>query len=425
MNESSHPPRALPAAMPVAIIGMGGFAAVHHKSVLELENRGLSRLVATCDPYPEKFAGAMKEWRFAERGVKVYNDYRAMIQAVKGEAKVLVVPTPIPLHAEMHRAGVEAGMAVYLEKPPTLDLQELVAMMEVDKKAQTPTLVGFNFIAEERRQHLKGRILAGEFGKVVRGDLMAHWPRAQSYYKRADWAGRLMMGERLVLDSPLGNAMAHQVHNLFFWLGGDGLFSWAPVESLAAVLGRAHDIQGADTFFVEGKTTSAIPFRISMSHGCDGGQRQWERITCEGATLTWTLNKQFRIDFEDGRVEEEALGHLDLVAENHLHFYDTMRGKHRRPLTTLADAAPFVMVNNLVYVSAGEIKNFAPGEVLKSSAVKGETTEHFSSWKKLEEASEAFFKDGAVGGPWEKMGARVTAKDLSDLGAVVKKMCAG
>lgn len=410
-------------AMNVAIIGLGGFAGTHHKSILDLEARGLSKLVATCDPFPDKFAQQMKDWRFAERGVKVFDDYRKMIEAVKGQAQVLVVPTPIPLHAPMHAAGVEAGMAVYLEKPPTLDPAELERMIETDKTAHTPTQVGFNFIVEERRQHLKSRILQGDFGRVLRGDLMAHWPRAASYYQRANWAGRLMLDGRLVLDSPLGNAMAHQVHNLFFWLGSEGLLSWAPVGDLAAVLGRAHPIQGADTFLVDGHTASGVPFRISMCHACDGGQRQWERITCEGAVITWMLNQGTRVEYEDGRVEEEAVPRGDLTAANHLHFYETIRGKHKRPLTTLADSRPFVMVNNLVYVSAGSIVNFPEHEISRTTSEKNGVPEQWTAWKSLEAASAAFFKDGTIPAPWKGLGRRVTPAEVGSLESVVKGMC--
>ncbi|MFI5357877.1 MAG: Gfo/Idh/MocA family protein [Opitutales bacterium] len=107
------------------IVGMGGFAGWHHNTVAKLEERGQARLICTCDPQAAAFAAQQETWKFAARGVRVFPDYRAMLAACHRELDLLVVPTPIQLHAEMHRAGTELGLPVYLEKPPTLDYLEL------------------------------------------------------------------------------------------------------------------------------------------------------------------------------------------------------------------------------------------------------------------------------------------------------------
>lgn len=78
----------------VGIIGMGGFAASHHNTVLRLEERGVLRLVATCDPNLAAFAEAQKAWRFAERGVRVFDTYAALLAACAGELDYVATPTP-------------------------------------------------------------------------------------------------------------------------------------------------------------------------------------------------------------------------------------------------------------------------------------------------------------------------------------------
>ena len=54
---------------------------------------------------------------------------------------------------------------------------------------------------------------------------------------RADWAGKLVMEDGSVLDSPIGNAIAHYVMNMLFWNGGGdgGGPSNAPAPSLSVV----------------------------------------------------------------------------------------------------------------------------------------------------------------------------------------------
>ena len=65
----------------VAIIGMGGFAGAHHRTIAALEERGLARLVSTCDPRPGDFPREAREWRLDERRVRVFADYRDMLEA--------------------------------------------------------------------------------------------------------------------------------------------------------------------------------------------------------------------------------------------------------------------------------------------------------------------------------------------------------
>ena len=164
-------------ALRIGIIGMGGFAGVHHDTVAALEAEGVFRLVAACDPALDAFQARMDTLRFKERGVRVFTDYRDLLDACAGALDLVTIPTPIPLHAPMHRAAVEHGLAVYLEKPPTLDARELEGMIAVDAGGRFRTNVGFNFIVEPERQALKQRVVDGEFGAVQRVTAYALWPR--------------------------------------------------------------------------------------------------------------------------------------------------------------------------------------------------------------------------------------------------------
>ncbi len=344
----------------VGIIGMGGFAEAHHESLLGLEKRGLARLVATCDPRPAAFAAKREQWALERRGVAVHEDYRAMIAAHRGELDMVVIPTPIPLHAEMHRAAVEAGLGVYLEKPPTLDHLELERMIEVERGARRATLVGFNFIVEPLRQELKRRLLAGEFGRLLEARLLAEWPRPTSYFLRNAWAGRLRDDAgRTILDSCFGNAMAHYVHNILFWAGERELFSWAELSEARAELYRAHDIESADTFFVEMRTPSRVALRFALTHACPAAApTQVETVVCERATIRYSVHQQVEIEWRDGRSQTIPQSRFDAVTANHLAYFDHLRGVTERPATTLADSRPFVWLNNLAYVSSGTIAAF-------------------------------------------------------------------
>lgn len=340
----------------IGIIGLGGYAGAHHENLLTLESQGHARLVCTCDPQAEAFAAQQQTRAFARRGVQVFTDYRAMLDACGHDLDMLVIPTPISLHAEMHRASVERGIAAYLEKPPTLDHRELEQMIATDRAAKKATLVGFNFIIERARLALKQRMLDGEFGALREARLTAQWPRPASYFARNNWAGRLLGSDGgVVLDSCFGNAMAHFVHNLLFWAGPSTLMSWGQPETVRAELYRAHQIEGADTFFVESRTTDGVTMRFALTHACQGESLHAETVVCEKATIYYIVGKHVEIRWHDGRVEPVALDRFDALAENHLDYYRYIRGETDRPATTLVDSRPFVTLNNLVYISSGEI----------------------------------------------------------------------
>lgn len=349
----------------IGIIGLGGYAGSHHESVLKLEAQGQARLVCTCDPQADAFAAQQQAREFPRRGVMVFTDYRAMLDACGNELDLLVVPTPISLHAEMHRAGVERGIAVYLEKPPTLDHRELERMIETDRAAKKATLVGFNFIIERARLALKQRIIGGEFGALREARLNAQWPRPFSYFARNNWAGRLLGPDGgVVLDSCFGNAMAHFVHNLLFWAGAGRLMSWGQPETVRAELYRAHSIEGTDTVFLESRTTGGATLRFALTHACEGASTQVETVVCEKASIHYIVGQHAEIRWNDGRVEPVALDPFNALHENHLDYYRYLRGETDRPATTLTDSRPFVVLNNLAYVSSGEITPF-PAALVK------------------------------------------------------------
>ena len=407
----------------IGIIGMGGFAGAHHECILKLEATQQARLVATCDPRAATFTEERPDWNLSGRGVQVFTDYREMLAACGRDLDILVIPTPVPLHAEMHRAGVEAGLGIYLEKPPTLDYLELEQMIACDRAAAKATLVGFNFIVEETRQSLKTRLLAGEFGALREARLLAEWARPASYFQRAGWAGRLHGSDgRVILDSCFGNAMAHYVHNLLFWAGDGGLHDWAQLASVQAELYRAHAIEGADTFFVEAKTPAGAVLRFALTHACRGINSQTETLVCENATIHYLVDDRAEVRWNDGRIETFPLPPRNFVTVNHLAYQRYLRGETSRPETTLADSRPFVALNNLAYVSSRQITPLPASAVtvVKDDASK---TVHFTV-AGLAEAMRDFLAGGRWPGStrgWRETQARVVGPaDLAEFHATVR-----
>lgn len=411
----------------IGIIGMGGYAGVHHNVVANLESSGEYRLVCACDPKMDEFTDRRQALRFSERGVRVFNDYVAMLDACRADLDVVTIPTPIPLHAPMHRACVERGLAVYLEKPPTLDHEELERMLAVEAQARRLTMVGFNFIIEPERQTLKRRLAAGEFGGVKAVETHALWPRNAAYFTRADWAGRLQRNGRLILDSCIGNAMAHQVFNTLFWSGSDTHWAWGELTGLQAELYRAHSIEGMDTAFISATTRQGVDLRIAMSHACQGEQCQEERIVCDQAVIRFHIynsgpsGELYSVTWNDGRVETGGPVERRLEDLNFRAYGAYLRGKVDRPPSRLADCRSFVHLNTLAYVAARAITPVSAPHVVSHS-------DGYLQISGLKEAALEFVRNGRFPSlqsrPWAAPGGSATPADLPKIDRVIAGMAA-
>lgn len=403
---------------------MGGFAAQHHLTARALEEKGACRLVCACDPNLSAFQSHMQKWEFAQRKVKVYTDYRQMLAECRGDLDVITIPTPIPLHAPMHRACIEAGLACYLEKPPTLYHVELDEMLAVEKHAQKQTQVGFLYIVEEARQKLRQRMVKGEFGRVRRVVFLGLWPRPTTYFTRNGWAGRLMLDGKPVLDSCIGNAMSHYVHNMLFWAGQDALFSWAEPEQVRAEMYRAHAIEGMDTAFVLATCTNGTELRIAATHAGDGSHEHYERVECERAIITYIVGKAYRIEWNDGTCEEAVLGNKNLLEKNLWHYLRYIHGEEARPLTRLIDSRPFVHLYNLACIASGEITTIPHNHLVRSPAEPGHG--EYVAINGIREICESFLAHGRFpseqGVKWAKAGGVAGINELPQLLTVVQRM---
>jgi predicted dehydrogenase len=294
-------------------------------------------------------------------------------------------------------------------------------MLKVEAHARRQTQVGFNFIVETTRQAMKQRMMAGEFGRVRRVGFLGYWPRATGYFTRAAWAGRLLLDGRLVLDSCVGNAMAHFIHNLHFWCGQTELFSWEEVVAAEVELYRAHAIENFDTCFARGRCANDIEFHVAVTHAGDDAQYHREWIECERASITYITGQMCHIDWQDGRRETVETDQGDLIG-NFRAYFRYLRGESPRPLTRLIDSRPFVHFNNLIYVAAKTITAVAE-EHLRRTAHGGD---EFVTINGIRDCMEEFGRSGLLpseqGVPWCRPGGRATAGEISQLAAVVQEM---
>ncbi|MGE3334237.1 MAG: Gfo/Idh/MocA family protein [Rhodospirillaceae bacterium] len=115
--------------------------------------------------------------RFAsQHNVKrAYPDLGAMLAAETLD--MAVVATPDHVHAAQMKALLEAGVAVYCEKPVSNDAPSAHALVALQRAKGIPVTVGYSFRFNPAIQAMKADLDAGTFGEIWLIELAEHNPQ--------------------------------------------------------------------------------------------------------------------------------------------------------------------------------------------------------------------------------------------------------
>ena len=157
-------------------------------------------------------------------------------------ADLAVLSSPIQVHMPQTAFALAKGSHVLCEKPAAGTIQDVRAAIEAEKASARWVAVGYQWSFSSAVQDLKDDIRSGLFGAAKRFKCLYLWPRDEGYYARNDWAGKRRDAEGAwVLDSPVQNAMAHDLHNMFYVLGKDKETSARPGRGRGRALpGQRH-----------------------------------------------------------------------------------------------------------------------------------------------------------------------------------------
>jgi predicted dehydrogenase len=145
--------------------------------------------------------------------------------------------------------------------------------------------VGYQWSFLPLIQQLKSDIRAGKFGKPKRFRTSVFWPRNEEYYHRNGWAGRMRdSAGRPVMDSPVNNACAHFLHNMFYLLGERPDRS-DPPKWVTAELYRAHPIENYDTAAIRTTTVGGVELLFYTTHSTKSRHDPHLRFELENATI--------------------------------------------------------------------------------------------------------------------------------------------
>ncbi|HAI10213.1 MAG TPA: oxidoreductase [Phycisphaerales bacterium] len=189
----------------IAVIGVGGRGGV--ADYAHLPGKG-SRLVAGADISPDALDAFAKR---IDSDVLLYDDYRRMLD--RRDIDAVFIASPDFCHEEHAVAALEAGKAVYLEKPIAIDIAGCDRILEAAYRSGSKLYVGHNMRHMPFVLKMKQLIDDGRIGKVK-----AIWVRhfisygGEAYFK--DWHAERRFSNSLLLQKG-----AHDI-DIIHMLGG-------------------------------------------------------------------------------------------------------------------------------------------------------------------------------------------------------------
>lgn len=284
----------------VAIVGIGGYGAGYVGELLRAPTGRGVRLVAAVDPAPQRCRHLEK---LKAAGIPIYADLEGFY--AESWADLAVMATPIHLHAPLTLLALSRGSSVLCEKPLTATIQDATRMAETEAGVSGFVAIGYQWSFSDAIRILKQDVLDGVLGRPLRLKTKVFWPRRASYYGRNDWAGKLKTSKgEWVLDSPVNNAVAHYLHNLFYILGETRETSDWPVD-VVAELYRANEIESYDAAAIRCHTKTGAELLFYAAHPVAHDIGPIVEYEFEHAVIEYDRDKNRMLwaHFRDGRTK--------------------------------------------------------------------------------------------------------------------------
>ncbi len=285
-----------PRPVSVVLVAVGGYGHTYVNALLDQGQPARATVVGVVDPFAD---GCNRIAEIRQRGIPIYADLESFY--ARHQAELAVISSPIHLHCPQTCAALEHGSHVLCEKPAAATIQEVRRMQAAGAGAGRFVAIGYQWSFSEAVQALKADVLGGRFGAPKRLRTLVLWPRNEAYYRRNNWAGALQNARGdWVLDSPVNNATAHYLHNMFFVLGTAPGRSAMPAR-LTAELYRANPIGNYDTGVVRAWTAAGVEVLFYSTHAT-ALQRGPEFVYefAHGVARYEAVSKQIVAEFADG-----------------------------------------------------------------------------------------------------------------------------
>lgn len=192
----------------IGFIGLGGMGNNHLDAYLALKDKNNLVSVAVADCWKSRAEQGGKKVGTS----KMYSDYRFVLD--DKEIDYVTIATPEHWHARMTLDALNAGKAVYCEKPLTHTIPEAIAVMHEQSKTSLPIQVGVQGMSDDSYISARDAIRSGVIGKVVQAQI--------EYVRRYDEQGLFAVPD-LQDDMPKPKDLDWKA-----WLGPAPSTTWNP-----------------------------------------------------------------------------------------------------------------------------------------------------------------------------------------------------
>lgn len=206
-------------------LGFLGTGWIGRQRLAALAAAGAGEIVAIADPAPDCREGALRE---APQARAVAGLEELLSSALDG----IVIATPSALHAAQARAALEAGIAVFCQKPLGRNAAEVAAVIETARRVDRLLSVDLSYRHTAAAQAVRAHLGTGTIGRVSTVELVFH----NAYGPDKPWFfDPELSGGGCVIDLGI-----HLIDLLLWTLG------FPPVDRVRARLWRGGESAGAD-----------------------------------------------------------------------------------------------------------------------------------------------------------------------------------
>jgi predicted dehydrogenase len=149
----------------VSVIGAGGIGNAHFDVINNLKSTNNLLPVAVSDCWKKR----ADEGKAKIGATESHSDYRRLLD--NKDADYIVVATPEHWHSTMTIDAMDAGKAVYCEKPMTHSIPEAQAVMKKQKQTGKPLQIGVQAMSDDSYLSARDAIRKGLIGKVIQAQI--------------------------------------------------------------------------------------------------------------------------------------------------------------------------------------------------------------------------------------------------------------
>lgn len=152
----------------LGFVGLGWIGAMRLEAVA---GAGTAEIAAVCDATPGRLENTAREHSVSQ----CFGSCDELLGKA-GDLGLdgLVIATPNALHAEQTLAALDAGLAVFCQKPLALNARQARQMVDAARKADRLLGVDYSYRYTDGARRLREHLAAGELGKVFSFDTVFH-----------------------------------------------------------------------------------------------------------------------------------------------------------------------------------------------------------------------------------------------------------